>query len=452
MVYATEMATSDLCLACGESAVKKDRRVLGGSDNTSEQVTAKTLRSNIPAMTGLIVLTPSSLNALARRFSFFWSAVILFPLQFPGSDHIPYDGNTLMDALFQQRIVIGSLGDADPNTDLNTDLNTSDPNTDPDAGLNDLSEPEDHSSQLNSASEALGRVVKDNPLGIVTPSIINDASCTVDTVTTGSSLFGNEIFTDQSERASVCSSDDSFEQNDLSEDETEEEEERVEEQEQKESTALLVRKTHSTGNGSRCGRHDSAEGENNVLHSRIPGDGKQGAQTGDQAVTVKMLTNFQNTRPYAMPPPIRSHVPYAMPPPIRTHILKDQNHMTHIRSDSAAGEEFEEMPLIGGTSVLSYGTSLTSTRQKEMFNQLPHPDEESGELRPNVSSHLAHQKYPRPGQDDRESGELHPSASSHLPNMSHYFQRADNRLADNRLADMYEQFKREVPPDGDAVS
>ena len=79
MVYATEtatsdeMATSDLCLACGESAVKKDRRVLGGSGNTSEQVTAKTSRSNIPATTyncsGLIVLTPSSLNALARCYS-----------------------------------------------------------------------------------------------------------------------------------------------------------------------------------------------------------------------------------------------------------------------------------------------------------------------------------------------------------------------------------------------
>ena len=35
------MAT-DLCLACGESAIKKDRRLLGGSGNTSEQVTAKT--------------------------------------------------------------------------------------------------------------------------------------------------------------------------------------------------------------------------------------------------------------------------------------------------------------------------------------------------------------------------------------------------------------------------
>ena len=72
MVYATEMATSDLCLACGKSAVKKDRRVLGGSGNTSEQVTAKTSRSNIPAMTcncsGLIVLTPC-LDALARRYS-----------------------------------------------------------------------------------------------------------------------------------------------------------------------------------------------------------------------------------------------------------------------------------------------------------------------------------------------------------------------------------------------
>ena len=36
---AIEMATLDLCLACGESAVEKDRRVLGGSGNTSEQVT-----------------------------------------------------------------------------------------------------------------------------------------------------------------------------------------------------------------------------------------------------------------------------------------------------------------------------------------------------------------------------------------------------------------------------
>ena len=145
-----------------------------------------------------------------------------------------------------------------PNTDPNTDLHT-----DPDAELNDLSEPEDNSSQPNSASEALGRVVKDNPLGIVTPSIVNaDASCTVGTATTGSSLFGNEIFMDQSERASVCSSDDSFEQNDLSEDESEEEEEeeRNEMEEQRESNILLARETHSMGNGSRGGRHDSVEG------------------------------------------------------------------------------------------------------------------------------------------------------------------------------------------------
>ena len=177
-----------------------------------------------------------------------------------------------------------------PNTDLNTDLNTSDPNTDPDAELNDLSEPEDNSSQPNSVSEALGRVIKDNPLGIVTPSIVNDASCTVDTATTGSSLFGNEIIiTDQSERASVCSSDDSFEQNDLSEDESEEEEERDEMEEQRESNVLLARKTHSVGNGSRGGRHDSAKGENNMLHSaaeRIPGDDKQGARMNDESLQV----------------------------------------------------------------------------------------------------------------------------------------------------------------------
>ena len=50
---------------------KEGQTVLGRSGNTSEQVTAKTSRSNIPATTcncsGLIV--PSSLNALARRYS-----------------------------------------------------------------------------------------------------------------------------------------------------------------------------------------------------------------------------------------------------------------------------------------------------------------------------------------------------------------------------------------------
>ena len=69
----TRCMATDLCLACGESAIKKDRRLLGGSGNTSEQVTAKTSRSNIPAIHDLQLFwldsSCSKLPGCFRRYS-----------------------------------------------------------------------------------------------------------------------------------------------------------------------------------------------------------------------------------------------------------------------------------------------------------------------------------------------------------------------------------------------